>query len=293
MKELASQSSAHNETRTWNEAQPVLDEAVESLPNNDRKTIILRFFEEQSFRAIGEALGKSEDTSQKQVSRALDKLGLVLSRQGFAASTVPLGTLSSSEATKAAPIALQHWVAQTNLAVVPHLTTTTLISNTLITMSYAKTKTALLVTAMAAVPMGLQWNKIQSLKEQIQSAPRPAAYAAQSAQVEQFSTKLEIADSALTKLRKETTNLLAKASASSGETASPMTNIADMFSIPAIQGDIRQQIRGQVMSIFSDLLESFDLTRPEIKDLETIPTDKLMLATTKVIKIMDKSLILT
>ncbi|MDB2347467.1 hypothetical protein N9039_00415 [Verrucomicrobiales bacterium] len=111
--------------------------------------------------------------------------------------------------------------------------------------------------------------------------------------MEQFSTKLEIADSALTKLRKETTNLLAKASASSGETASPMTNIADMFSIPAMQGDIRQQIRGQVMSIFSDLLESFDLTRPEIKDLETILTDKHMLATTKVMKIMDKPLLLT
>jgi RNA polymerase sigma factor (sigma-70 family) len=135
MKELASQSSAPNETRTWNEAQPVLDESIESLPNNDRKTIILRFFEEQSFRAIGEALGKSEDASQKQVSRALDKLGLVLSRQGFAASTVALGTLLSSEATKAAPIALQHSVAQTNLAVVQHFTTTTLISNTLITMS--------------------------------------------------------------------------------------------------------------------------------------------------------------
>jgi hypothetical protein len=140
---------------------------------------------------------------------------------------------------------------------------------------------------MAAVPMGLQWNKIQSLKEQIQSAPQPAAY---TAQVEQFSTKLEIADSALTKLRKENTDLLAKASASSGETASPMTNIADMFSDPAMQGDLRQQIRGQVMSIFSDLLESFDLTRPEIEDLETMLTDKLMLDTTKGMKIMDKSL---
>ena len=156
MKELASQSSQSDETATWNEALPVLDEAIESLPDKDRKAIILRFFEEQSFRAIGQALGKSEDASQKQVSRALDKLGIVLSRQGFAASTVTLETLLSSEATKAAPTALQHSIAQSSLAAVPQLTTTALVSNTLLTMSYAKTKTALVVTALAAVPMGLQ-----------------------------------------------------------------------------------------------------------------------------------------
>lgn len=107
--------------------------------------------------------------------------------------------------------------------------------------------------------------------------------------MEQFSTKLEIADSALTKLRKENTDLLAKASASFGEMASPMTNIADMFSDRAMQGDIRKQIRCQVMSTFRDLPGSFNLTCPVIEDLETMLTDKLMLATTKGMKVMDKS----
>lgn len=117
-----------------------------------------------------------------------------------------------------------------------------------------------------------------------------AEYAAQTAQLEQVTAKLESMEATLTTLQKENAARLAKAATTSEEKASPMSNMADVFNDPAMQGVIRQQIRGQVMSTFSDLLETFDLTRPEIEDLESMLTNKLMLAVTKGMKIMDKSL---
>src|SRR5258708_26246227 len=53
---------------------PILDEAITRLGRDDRKAIILRFFEQRDYRSIGEALGTSDDAAQKRVSRALAKL---------------------------------------------------------------------------------------------------------------------------------------------------------------------------------------------------------------------------
>src|SRR2546423_5464609 len=53
---------------------PILDEAINQLGSEDRRAILLRFFEQCDFRAVGEALGSNEEAARKRVSRALDKL---------------------------------------------------------------------------------------------------------------------------------------------------------------------------------------------------------------------------
>ena len=61
---------------------PVLDAAINQLGEKDRAAILLRFFEKLDFRSVGEALGTNEDTAQKRVSRALEKLHALLRGAG-------------------------------------------------------------------------------------------------------------------------------------------------------------------------------------------------------------------
>ncbi|MEO5957931.1 MAG: sigma-70 family RNA polymerase sigma factor, partial [Opitutaceae bacterium] len=91
----------------WSALAPLLDEAVESLPAADRSAVLLRFFENKNFRDIGTALGVSDDTAQKRVARALEKL-----RAAFAARGIPPGTTAAlasqlaGQAVQAAPAGL-------------------------------------------------------------------------------------------------------------------------------------------------------------------------------------------
>ncbi len=85
------------------EAADVLDEAIDELKESDRAAIILRFFQQADFRAVGQALGTTDDTAQKRVSRALEKLQSALARRGVAFSVGALATALAAEAVTAAP----------------------------------------------------------------------------------------------------------------------------------------------------------------------------------------------
>lgn len=85
---------------------PMLDEAINQLGEEDRRAILLRFFEQQDLRSVGEALGSSEEAARKRIDRALDKLQGLLKRQGVALSAVALGTVLCTQAVTASPAGL-------------------------------------------------------------------------------------------------------------------------------------------------------------------------------------------
>src|SRR2546430_10762678 len=57
----------------WERIAPYLDQGLNELNSSDRHALVLRFLKRQDFRAVGAALGISEDSAQKRVSRALEK----------------------------------------------------------------------------------------------------------------------------------------------------------------------------------------------------------------------------
>lgn len=69
-----------------------LDDALLALPQKDRDALILRFFENKEFRALGTTLGLSEEAARKRVSRALERLAENLKRRGVPVGSVSLGT---------------------------------------------------------------------------------------------------------------------------------------------------------------------------------------------------------
>ena len=103
MHEMSSTSAAEPD---WERVRPVLDAAMHELSERDRRTVLLRFFDQQPFARIGEQLGLSENAAQKAVDRALEKLQAALARRGVASTSAALGLALSSQAAGAAPASL-------------------------------------------------------------------------------------------------------------------------------------------------------------------------------------------
>ncbi|MEO6182136.1 MAG: sigma-70 family RNA polymerase sigma factor, partial [Verrucomicrobiota bacterium] len=57
----------------WMQIEPLLDEAMDTLDEADRSSILLRYFENKSLREVGQTLGTSDDAAQKRVSRAVER----------------------------------------------------------------------------------------------------------------------------------------------------------------------------------------------------------------------------
>lgn len=93
----------------------ILDEAIDQLGAEDRTAILLRFFEQCDFPSVGEALGSNEEAARKRVSRALEKLQLLLKHRGVSLSAAALGTLLATEVVTAAPAGLAVGLAGTAL----------------------------------------------------------------------------------------------------------------------------------------------------------------------------------
>jgi RNA polymerase sigma factor (sigma-70 family) len=90
----------------WTHLAPLLDEAMCELDETDRTAVLLRFFEDQSLRDVGEALGLGEDAAQKRVSRALEQLRACLAKHGITAGATGLGVVIVANAVQAAPVGL-------------------------------------------------------------------------------------------------------------------------------------------------------------------------------------------
>lgn len=113
--EAMSLSASTSPQPHWETVRPVLDDALQDLAERERLPVILRFFGQQSFSAIGQQLGLSENAAQKRVDRALDLLNSALAKRGIASTAALLGA-SLSHAAITAPSALATTVSTTALA---------------------------------------------------------------------------------------------------------------------------------------------------------------------------------
>ena len=102
---------AHESSGNLDLVAHVLDDAIGRLPAEDRTAILLRFFERRDFRSVGLALGSSEDAARMRVSRALEKLHLLLKRNGVSITAAALAAGLTTEAVAAAPAGLAMSIA--------------------------------------------------------------------------------------------------------------------------------------------------------------------------------------
>jgi len=159
----------------WEQLRPLLDESIGQLDEGDRDVIVLRFFQNKSHRDVGTELGLSENSANKRVERALEKLRDYFSRRGITVSSALLATAMSGNSVQAAPMGFADKVAAASLTgtVGGGLGSIFLIMNT-------KIKTILAVLVLAAIAatlaMQLHWPRSQPASANSTSpAPKPSA----------------------------------------------------------------------------------------------------------------------
>ena len=90
----------------WKQIAPLLDGAINQLPERDRSVIVMKFFGTKSAREIASVLRVTEEAAQKRVTRAVDRLRGIFARNGVTLSAAALTATFASNATAAVPPAL-------------------------------------------------------------------------------------------------------------------------------------------------------------------------------------------
>ncbi len=128
----------------WKLIAPILDEAMNALGIADRDAVLLRYFENKPLAQVAAAMGVSEAAAEKRVSRALDRLHAMLTRQGVAPGATAIAGAITANAVQAAPAALPGSITAAAL-------TATSLTSATVTMT-ALQKIA--VTAVLATTIG-------------------------------------------------------------------------------------------------------------------------------------------
>ena len=163
---MAMQDPTPEATPEWERLRPVLDTAMGELNTTERNAVLLRFFERQDYRAVGAALGVSEDAAQKRVSRALEKLRTTLARNGVTLSASALTAAIMGEAVQAVPAGLVVSVATASLAGASAAAATGFAVHVLeiIAMTKIKIIAAAVIAASIGTPLVLQQRAKESLR---------------------------------------------------------------------------------------------------------------------------------
>jgi uncharacterized protein (TIGR03435 family) len=126
----------------WCELSPLLDQAIASLNTTERDALVLRFFQNKSMAEVGKSLRLTQNTAQKRVCRALEKLEKFFAKHGVTSTTAMIAQTISVHSVQAVPTALAKSI--TLVALVKGATasnsTLTLIKGALKIMAWSKAK---------------------------------------------------------------------------------------------------------------------------------------------------------
>jgi RNA polymerase sigma factor (sigma-70 family) len=186
----------------WEQIRPVLDEALDSLGDEDREALLLRYFKNQDFRAVGLALGVSDDTAQKRVSRAVERLREYFSQRNVTIGASGLAVVISANAVQAAPIGLAATISAAAILAGTAVQTSTVIAaaKTIAMTTLQKT----IVTATLAVVAGAgiyEAHQAAQLREQNQTLQQQQAPLAE--QIQQLQNERDKATNIISWLKQE------------------------------------------------------------------------------------------
>ncbi len=131
----------------WERITPHLNDALDSLSAADRELVMIRFFGDKSQKDVAEALGVSEETARKRLSRAIERLRVIFARRGVAASPVALAAAFAAHGVQAVPVEMAASWAKAAMAKAAAGTAATSGGGTFVLVPSAKV--ALLVVALA------------------------------------------------------------------------------------------------------------------------------------------------
>ncbi len=196
---------AHSETAPdWGQIRPLLDEIMSALDDDDREALLLRYFKNQDFRAVGAALGISDDAAQKRVSRAVERLRELFAKRGVTVGAGGLVIVIAANAVQAAPAGLAAMISTAAL-------TGTAVTATIATATKAIAMTTIqkvLVATTIAIVAGAgiyETHQSSQLRDRIQALQQQQAPMA--AQIQQLQQERDNATKRLAALLAENERL--------------------------------------------------------------------------------------
>ena len=112
----ATMQTQPEDNASWKHIESDLDEAMNALNAEEQNLVVMRFFQNQNWRDISAAVALSEDTVQRRVDRAVEKLRSFFARRGVAVSCAVIGMALSANAVQAAPAGLVSGLTAASLA---------------------------------------------------------------------------------------------------------------------------------------------------------------------------------
>ena len=182
----------------WKLIAPILDQAMNALAVADRDALLPRYFENKPLAEVGPALGVNEAAAEKRVSRALERLHAMLTRQGVALGATAIAGAITANAVQAAPTALATSIttaALTAISLTPAAVAMTALQKIAVTA-------ALAVTIGGGIYATRQASDAHKKVQELQSQQAPMAE-----QVRQPQTSLTDATNQLTGLMAENSEL--------------------------------------------------------------------------------------
>lgn len=161
----------------WEKLAPFLDEALNQLTASDRDLLVLRFLKQHDLRSVGAALGISDDAAQKRVSRALEKLRLLLSRRGCTLTAASLTAVMAAKTATAIPAGLAVTVASTSVASASQAGVGWSFAKFMGAMKLKTAISASVVCVSLILPLAVHVQARGKLREQMQILQRQAAQA--------------------------------------------------------------------------------------------------------------------
>lgn len=125
----------------WTQISPMLESAMGALADKEQDAIVLRFYQQKSFKEVGAALGTSEDAVKMRVNRGLEKLRKFFRKRGVSSTTAIIAALISGNSVQAAPVGLAGTVTATAVkGAAVGSSTITLVKGTMKLMAWSKMK---------------------------------------------------------------------------------------------------------------------------------------------------------
>jgi RNA polymerase sigma factor (sigma-70 family) len=171
MPDLPEETSDTAAPAAWQPYLPYLDQCLSRLSDPDRQVIWLRFFEEKSLAEVGRVLGVAEEAARKRVRRALDRLQVLLEREGTQMEGAELEAMLGTRLAAGVPAGLVAATVAVALGKTPDATSQAVASGVLRTWTWLAIKPwVLVVSAVVAVTAGVQAVRSPTLVEPRQTA---------------------------------------------------------------------------------------------------------------------------
>jgi RNA polymerase sigma factor (sigma-70 family) len=112
----ATMQTQPEDNTSWKHIESDLDEAMNALNAEEQNLVVMRFFQNRNWRDVASAVALSEDTAQRRVDRAVEKLRSFFAQRGVAVSCAVIGMALTANAVQAAPAGLVSGVTAASLA---------------------------------------------------------------------------------------------------------------------------------------------------------------------------------